>query len=162
MADPKLGTKRLCPNCGARFYDLAKTPAECPKCEHVFTPEALLKPRKPRAAEKPKEAAPKAAPIVEEESEELESEEERGRPDELVAEDPLPVEDEDEDRPEDRRPEDEVARTTGTSGPDLEEFDEDEIEGDDEDEDDALIESDEEDDPLTDVEIDDAGDKDDR
>lgn len=44
-----LGTKRDCPECGARFYDLNKEPAHCPKCEHEFVPEALLKPRKPRA-----------------------------------------------------------------------------------------------------------------
>ena len=37
MAKPELGTKRLCSNCGAKFYDLSKTPIVCPKCETVFT-----------------------------------------------------------------------------------------------------------------------------
>lgn len=32
MAKPELGTKRVCVACGAKFYDLAKTPAVCPKC----------------------------------------------------------------------------------------------------------------------------------
>ena len=32
MAKPELGTKRVCVSCGARFYDLAKQPAVCPKC----------------------------------------------------------------------------------------------------------------------------------
>lgn len=32
MANPELGTKRVCVACGARFYDLAKAPAVCPKC----------------------------------------------------------------------------------------------------------------------------------
>ncbi len=32
MAKPELGTKRVCVACGTRFYDLAKTPAVCPKC----------------------------------------------------------------------------------------------------------------------------------
>lgn len=32
MAKPELGTKRVCVACGARFYDLAKTPPVCPKC----------------------------------------------------------------------------------------------------------------------------------
>lgn len=32
MAKPELGTKRVCVACGARFYDLTKTPAVCPKC----------------------------------------------------------------------------------------------------------------------------------
>lgn len=32
MAKPELGTKRVCVSCGARFYDLTKVPAVCPKC----------------------------------------------------------------------------------------------------------------------------------
>ena len=32
MAKPELGTKRVCVSCGARFYDLTKSPAVCPKC----------------------------------------------------------------------------------------------------------------------------------
>ena len=32
MAKPELGTKRVCVACAARFYDLQKTPAICPKC----------------------------------------------------------------------------------------------------------------------------------
>ncbi|HEY2132457.1 MAG TPA: TIGR02300 family protein [Acetobacteraceae bacterium] len=32
MAKPELGTKRVCVSCGARFYDLTKQPAICPKC----------------------------------------------------------------------------------------------------------------------------------
>ena len=32
MAKPQLGTKRTCVACGARFYDLGKSPAICPKC----------------------------------------------------------------------------------------------------------------------------------
>lgn len=49
MTKVDLGVKRDCPECGARFYDLTKEPAHCPKCDHEFIPEALLKPRKPRA-----------------------------------------------------------------------------------------------------------------
>ena len=36
MAKQDLGTKRLCPNCGAKYYDLNKNPPVCPKCETVF------------------------------------------------------------------------------------------------------------------------------
>ena len=36
MAKPELGTKRLCASCGARFYDLSKTPITCPKCGTLF------------------------------------------------------------------------------------------------------------------------------
>lgn len=43
MAKPELGEKRTCPECSARFYDLNKSPCQCPKCEHAFEPEVLLK-----------------------------------------------------------------------------------------------------------------------
>ena len=36
MAKPELGTKRLCANCGAKFYDLDKNPIVCPKCQTVM------------------------------------------------------------------------------------------------------------------------------
>jgi uncharacterized protein (TIGR02300 family) len=36
VAKPELGTKRLCASCGARFYDLSKTPITCPKCGTLF------------------------------------------------------------------------------------------------------------------------------
>ena len=32
MAKPELGMKRVCVACATRFYDLARTPAVCPKC----------------------------------------------------------------------------------------------------------------------------------
>ena len=37
MAKLELGTKRLCANCGAKFYDLSKDPIVCPKCQTVMT-----------------------------------------------------------------------------------------------------------------------------
>ncbi len=39
MAKPELGTKRVCVSCGARFYDLTKQPAVCPKCGTEQPPE---------------------------------------------------------------------------------------------------------------------------
>ncbi|WP_439530353.1 TIGR02300 family protein [Pannonibacter sp.] len=36
MAKPELGTKRLCPGCGAKYYDLNRTPITCPKCGTLF------------------------------------------------------------------------------------------------------------------------------
>ena len=38
MVDEKLGSKRLCESCGAKFYDLNKLPAICPKCGAEFAP----------------------------------------------------------------------------------------------------------------------------
>lgn len=71
MAKPELGTKRTCPECAARFYDLGKMPCECPKCEHSFEPEILLKSKK-RVVEAEK---PKAKPPVEADSDDDDEEE---------------------------------------------------------------------------------------
>jgi uncharacterized protein (TIGR02300 family) len=46
MAKPELGTKRVCVSCGARFYDLTKQPAVCPKCS---TEQPAEQPRMRRA-----------------------------------------------------------------------------------------------------------------
>lgn len=50
MAKPEWGTKRICPNCGARYYDLRKNPPVCPSCGTEFDPEALLRSRRTRSA----------------------------------------------------------------------------------------------------------------
>jgi uncharacterized protein (TIGR02300 family) len=36
VANPELGTKRICAGCSVKFYDLNKTPIVCPTCETVF------------------------------------------------------------------------------------------------------------------------------
>ncbi len=50
-----LGLKRLCPKCSARFYDLGKNPAACPKCATMHDINAPVKVRrgknKPAASE---------------------------------------------------------------------------------------------------------------
>ncbi|WP_158742223.1 TIGR02300 family protein [Acidisphaera sp. L21] len=45
MPKPELGTKRVCVACSARFYDLQKSPAICPKCG-TEQPAELPKPRR--------------------------------------------------------------------------------------------------------------------
>src|SRR5512139_211682 len=72
LAKPDLGTKRVCPSCTARFYDLQKRPIECPKCAFTFEPEALLKQRRTRVPE----PVPKAAPVIVAEEETAEAEDE--------------------------------------------------------------------------------------
>ncbi|HVB17219.1 MAG TPA: TIGR02300 family protein, partial [Stellaceae bacterium] len=49
MAKAEWGTKRLCPNCGTRYYDMRRDPVVCPHCGSPFDPEALLKTRRTRA-----------------------------------------------------------------------------------------------------------------
>ena len=65
MARPELGEKRICGNCGAKFYDLQRDPIVCPKCSTVYELHATEK-----AA--PAKAAPaKAAPVEDEDEEEV-------------------------------------------------------------------------------------------
>lgn len=69
MVKPELGTKRTCPSCAARFYDLLKDPIVCPKCGVSFVVATLLpsKSEFPQAAPKVKkpEIQAEEAPDVE-------------------------------------------------------------------------------------------------
>ncbi|MGB5948718.1 MAG: TIGR02300 family protein [Parvibaculum sp.] len=67
MSKPELGTKRDCPSCGAKFYDLNKSPAVCPKCKHEFVPDAGAKARRAKPVEKPKDKVAPRASIVSDE-----------------------------------------------------------------------------------------------
>jgi uncharacterized protein (TIGR02300 family) len=48
LAKPEWGTKRICPSCGTRYYDLLRDPIVCPKCTTPFDPEAFLRARRAR------------------------------------------------------------------------------------------------------------------
>jgi uncharacterized protein (TIGR02300 family) len=144
LAKPDLGTKRVCPSCASRFYDLQKRPIECPKCAFTFEPEALLKQRRTRLPE----PVAKPVPVVvadEDEAEEVEDEEtgeeapegedeaeEAEEAAEVVEEAPIETEDAES---EDGEPA--AAEDTAES--------EDDFEDDDEEEDDTLLEEVEED-----------------
>lgn len=48
MAKPEWGTKRSCPKCGERFYDLGKDePVTCIECGEEWYPEPVLKSKQP-------------------------------------------------------------------------------------------------------------------
>ncbi|TCH98822.1 TIGR02300 family protein [Roseococcus sp. SYP-B2431] len=47
MAKPELGLKRTCVACSAKFYDMGKQPAACPKCG---TEQPAEQPRPRRSA----------------------------------------------------------------------------------------------------------------
>lgn len=53
MALPELGAKQICPNCQAKFYDLTRRPAHCPKCGHDFDPDEAVRTRRVRARAAP-------------------------------------------------------------------------------------------------------------
>jgi len=62
VAKTEWGEKRECPECGARFYDLKRSPAVCPKCETSFVAVVEKTPPPPP----PPELAPveKVAPVA--------------------------------------------------------------------------------------------------
>lgn len=68
MSKPARGTKRVCPSCGARFYDLGRSPITCSVCQAVYQISAPSSRRAERAApvaKTPKpEAEEKEPPIV--------------------------------------------------------------------------------------------------
>jgi uncharacterized protein (TIGR02300 family) len=59
MIKPEWGTKRSCPKCATRFYDLGKDdPVTCIECGSTWEPEPILKSKQPLPFEsaKPDEA----------------------------------------------------------------------------------------------------------
>ncbi len=61
MVKPEWGTKRTCPKCGTRFYDLNKDdPVACIECGEEWDPEPVLKSKQPIPFndEKKKDAKP--------------------------------------------------------------------------------------------------------
>ncbi len=66
MVKAEWGLKRICPNCGTRYYDFRKDPPTCPACGTVYDPEALLKSRRarPGMVEETRKTAAKPAALV--------------------------------------------------------------------------------------------------
>ena len=141
-----LGTKRACPSCNARFYDLAKRPIECPKCGFSYEPEALFKQRRSRVTE-PADAGVISAADTEDEEEDDEEEDNESEAEEedeevkTVQETPLNVtatgEDEDEEVEEE-----EAEAESGMSVVDADEaegIEDIEVEDDEDEEDDDLL-----------------------
>ena len=58
MTKPELGTKRLCTECGARYYDLNTTPITCPKCGAVF--QVVVATTQTRSTQRPAVRQPEA------------------------------------------------------------------------------------------------------
>lgn len=75
MGKVDLGEKLTCSSCGARFYDLNKTPAHCPKCDTENRRPKVLKTKKAEAAPKPVKEAPKTAEDSDEDVDDVEDDE---------------------------------------------------------------------------------------
>ncbi len=55
MVKPEWGTKRTCPKCGTRFYDLMKDePVVCINCGNQWVPDPILKSKQPLPFDAPK------------------------------------------------------------------------------------------------------------
>lgn len=83
MVKPEWGTKRSCPKCGTRFYDLgSEDPVTCIACGNAWAPEPILKSKQPLPFEqqKPQDTA---------------------KADEDLGDDDLDIDDEDEGEEED-------------------------------------------------------------
>ena len=85
MVKAEWGTKRTCPKCGTRFYDLGKEdPVTCIECGVAWEPEPVLKSKQPLPFDAPKK--------------EVEKEE---TDDSDLAADDLEIEEEEEENPDD-------------------------------------------------------------
>lgn len=62
MAKAEWGTKHICQECGAKFYDMRRTKIICPKCHAVFQ---IAPPKPKRVQPVSKEPAKEAKPAVE-------------------------------------------------------------------------------------------------
>lgn len=74
MAAPELGQKQICPHCSAKFYDLNKRPALCPKCGTSFDPEEALRNRRIRTRTPDYDEPEEKEDQVKEEAEDFEEE----------------------------------------------------------------------------------------
>lgn len=142
MANPELGAKQICPNCQAKFYDLNRRPAHCPKCDTDFDPEEALKNRRVRGRLAPGYAADDEGEdqVADKKTDGDEEEEEATSTPEIDEEghEPILTPDDDEDSPADASEEPGMGSTDG---------DDDDVLDDDDDDDVPFIE-DEEDDNL--------------
>ena len=82
MIKPEWGTKRTCPKCGTRFYDLgAEDPVTCISCGTAWVPEPILKSKQPLPFGEPEKKDTDADADL---SEDLEIDEDSDNPEEDV------------------------------------------------------------------------------
>jgi uncharacterized protein (TIGR02300 family) len=86
MVKAEWGTKRTCPKCGTRFYDLGKDdPVTCLECGVSWEPEPVLKSKQPMPFDAPKKDSAKSEKDTDLADDDLEiEEEEEQNPDDEV------------------------------------------------------------------------------
>lgn len=117
VANPELGAKQICPNCQAKFYDLNRRPAHCPKCGTDFDPEEAVKNRRTRGRLAPGFAADEEAEdqVVDKKGDEDEDEDDTVSTPEIDQEghEPILTPDDDDDAPADASDEPGMGSTDG-------------------------------------------------
>ena len=102
MSKPARGAKRVCQSCGARFYDLGRSPIVCPVCQTVYqvTPPTTRRAERqaPVVEARPKVVEPEIEPAALEGPETISLEEVDEAVDEAVIE--AEIADLGEDEPE--------------------------------------------------------------
>ncbi|MXO90515.1 TIGR02300 family protein [Pontixanthobacter aquaemixtae] len=82
MVKPEWGTKRTCPKCGTRFYDLGKDePATCIECGEEWEPEPVLKTKQPIPFDDEKKKGDADSDLADEDDELSDVDEDENRPD---------------------------------------------------------------------------------
>ncbi len=85
MVKPEWGTKRTCPKCATRFYDLEKDdPVTCISCGYAWEPEAILKSKQPLPFEAAKPDAKKDEDLEGEDELAIDADEGKPSPDDDV------------------------------------------------------------------------------
>ena len=102
MIKPEWGTKRTCPKCGVRFYDLGKEdPVTCHACGAQWEPDSVLKSKQPMPFDAPKKEVVKVEPEEGEIADDLDIDEDEEDPvdddNDLGGDDDLGVATRDED-----------------------------------------------------------------
>lgn len=81
MAKPEWGSKRGCPKCGTRFYDLGKDdPVTCISCGNSWVPEPILKSKQPQPFEEVKQTPGNEAELDADLNADLDLDVEEGEP----------------------------------------------------------------------------------
>ena len=68
VAKPEWGAKHTCQGCGAKFYDMGRSPITCPACDEAVVVATPGRTRRVRKEEVKAEAPAPVAPVKKEES----------------------------------------------------------------------------------------------
>ncbi len=101
MAKPEWGEKRTCLDCGAKFYDMQRSPIVCPTCDTEFVPVVTGRGSRAKAAAPVPVPEPKK-PAISDEDDLLVADDDDDDDDDLLPDDPdLDILEDDDDDDDD-------------------------------------------------------------